>query len=109
LGEQPACRCADRAQAGLARDGVAARGHVGSDVLELVDHPPGPLHHGQPIVGEPAPVTVDQCDAEFFLESGDVAAHIRLDRVEGPRSCGERTVIGDRNEGGELPEVHLEK
>ena len=52
---------------------------------------------------------VDQGDAELALEPGDVAADVGLHGVQGTSGCGERAMIGDRHERGELAEIHLEK
>ena len=49
---------------------------------------------------------VDQLRAELFLQSGNVAGHVGLDREQGSSSCRERPVVGDRHEGGELADVH---
>jgi hypothetical protein len=43
-------------------------GHVGGDVLELVEHPPGPFDHHHPLVGEPTTLAVDEHHAELLLE-----------------------------------------
>ena len=95
------------AEARLAGDLVAARRHVGGDVVELVQDPPGPLDDERALVGEPAALAVDERDAELALEAGDVAGDVRLHGVQGAGGGGERAVVGDRDEGGELAEIHL--
>ena len=109
LGEQPASRGADRAEPGFTGHVVAARGDVGGDVLQLVQHPAGALDHHHAFVGEAAPLAVDQDDAQLLFESRDVAADVGLHRVQRPSGGRERSVVGDRHEGCELPEIHLEK
>ena len=78
----------------VAGDLVAARGHVGGDVVELVQHPPGPLDDDDALVGQAAPLAVDQGDAELALEAGDVAADVGLHGVQGtwrlPRTSRDR-------------------
>ena len=107
-GMQPASRRADDTEAGLAGDLVAARRHVGGDVVQLVQDPPGPLDDRSALVGEPAPLAVDEGDTELLLEPGDVAADVGLHGVQRACSRRERPVVGDRHEGGELAEIHLE-
>ena len=52
---------------------VVERGDVGGDVVDLVEHPAGPLDDSCALVGEAAVGAVDEGDAEFRLELGDVA------------------------------------
>ena len=105
--DQPACRRSDHADPRLAGHlGVPAR-HVCGDVVELVEDASGSFDHPRALLGQAAHRPVDERHAEFLLQAGDVARHVRLHRVERPRRCGERAVVGDRHQGGELPDVHL--
>ena len=74
-----------------------------------MQHPTGSVDDDHAFVGEPAALTIDQRDAQFALQTGDVAADVRLHGVQGARRRGERAVVGDRHERGELAEIHLEK
>ena len=53
--------------------------------------------------------SIDERDAELLLEPGDVAGDVRLHGEQRPRRGGERAVVGDGDERGELPDIHLEK
>ena len=109
LRQQPAGGGADDAEPRVAGDLVAARRHLGGEVVQLVEDPAGPLDDERALVGEAAALAVDQGDAELALEAGDVAADVGLHRVERTSGGGERPVIGDRHERGELAEIHLRK
>ena len=103
LGEQPPGGGAEHAQARVAAHFVAPGGHLGGDVVEFVQHPAGLLDHDDTVVGEAAALTIDEYHAQLLLETGDVAADVALYRVERSGGCGERTVIRDRDQSGELP------
>ena len=109
LRHQPPRGGADHAEPGLAGHRRVAAGRVGGDVVDLAQHSTRPFHHPGAVLGEAAVGPVDERDPEFLLEPGDVARHVRLHGEQGPGRTGERTVIGDRHEGGELPHVHLQK
>ena len=109
LRQQPAGGGADDPEPRVAGDLVAARRHLGGEILELVQDPAGPIDDDDALVGEAAPLPVDQGDAELALEAGDVAADVGLHGVQGAGGRRERAVIGDRHERGELAEIHLEK
>jgi hypothetical protein len=95
LREQPSRRGADDAQPCVAAHLVAAAGHVGRDVVELVEHSACSFDHYQALVGETATLAVDEQHAELALQARDVAADVGLDGVEGPGRGRERAVIGD--------------
>ena len=61
------------------------------------------------LVGQSATLAIDQDHAQLLLESGDVAADVGLHGVQRSGGRGERAVVGDRHERGELAEIHLEK
>jgi len=83
------------------------RRHLGGDVVELVDHPPGPFHHHRPVVGEATALAIDEDDAQLPFQTGDVPADVGLHGVHRPRGRGERSVVSDGDQGGELSQVHL--
>ncbi len=60
LRHQPAGGGADHPDAGLAGDVGVERGHVGGDVVDLVQDPPGPLDDPRALLGEPAVGAVDE-------------------------------------------------
>ena len=103
LWQQPSRRGADDPQPGVAADLVAAAGHLGGDVVELVQHPPRSFDHHEAFVGETATLAIDQGDTELAFQAGDVAADVGLHRVQGPGGCRERAMVGNRYQGGELP------
>ena len=107
LRHQPAGGGADHADAGVARHVVVERGDVGGDVVDLVQDPPGPLDDPLALVGEAAVGAVDQGDAELAFELGDVPGDVGLHGVQRPGGGGERAVIGDGDDGGELTDVHV--
>jgi hypothetical protein len=109
LGEQPPCGGTDGSEPGLAGHLVTSGRHVGGDVLEFVEHPSCSFDHHHALIGETASLAIDQDDPELLFETGDVTADVGLHRVQRSSSCRERSVVGDRHEGGELPEIHLEK
>jgi hypothetical protein len=109
LGEQPAGGGAQHTQARVASHFVAPGGHLCGDVVEFVQHPAGLLDHDDAVVGEAATLTVDEDHAELFLQPTDVPADVGLHGVQRSSRRRERTVVGDRDQGGELAEVHLEK
>ena len=109
LRQQPAGGRADDAEAGVAGDLVAPRRHFGGEVLQLVQDPPGTIDDDDALVGQAATLAIDQRDAQLTLEAGDVAADVGLHGVERTSGGGERAVVGDRHERGQLAEIHLRK
>lgn len=104
---EPARGGADDTDAGLAGHfGVAAR-DVGSDVIEFVQDASCALDDPGPVLGQSTLGPIDECDAEFLLQPGDVARHVRLHGVQRSGRSRERAVIGDRHERGELAHIHL--
>ena len=87
---------------GAGVDGELASVEFGGDVVEFVEDPPCSLDDAGAVLGEAALGTVDERDAEFLLEAGDVARDVGLDGEQGARCGGERAVIGDRDQGGQL-------
>ena len=104
LREDPAGRRTDAADPRVAAHLVAARRHLGGDVVQLVEHPAGPLDDDRALVGQAAALAIHQGDAQLTLEAGDVAADVGLHRVERTRCCGERPVVGDGHERRQLPQ-----
>ena len=105
-GEQPPSGRAEHPEAHVADDVTVALGHLGGDLVELAQHPPGALDHPSAVVGEPAVGPVDELRAELLLQAGDVAGDVRLHGEERSSGRRERPVVGDRHEGGELADVH---
>ena len=85
------------------------RGDVGGDLVDLAQDPPGPLDDPLPVVGQPTLGAVDERGAELALEAGDVGGDVGLHREQGPGGGRERAVVGDRDESGQLADVHLER
>ena len=105
-GEEPARRRPEHAEADVADDVAVTLGHLGGDVVELAQDPPRPLDDPGAVVGEPAVGAVDELGAELLLQAGDVAGDVRLHREQGAGGGRERAVVGDRDQGGELANVH---
>ncbi len=95
---EPAGRRTDHADPGVTGDLVVAARHVGGDVLDLVEHAACSLDDPESIFGEAALSTVDEHDAEFLLQSGDVPGDVRLHREQRTRSGREGPVIGNRDD-----------
>ncbi len=109
LRHQPSRGRADHPDAALTRHHRVAAGHVGGDVVDLAQHPPGPLDDPRALLGQPAVGPIDERDAEFLLEPGDVAGDVRLHGEHRPCRAGERAVVGDGDQRGQLPDIHLQK
>ena len=115
LRHQPAGRGADDADPGVARHVVVERGDVGGDVVDLVQHAPGPLDHTLALVGEAAVGAVDQGDAELAFELGHVARTRSTAPCTAPsrrpRTCRDRPRRRWRRAGGRpwrtLAQIHL--
>ena len=99
---QPSGGGADHPDAGLAGDVGVERGHVGGDVVDLVQDPAGPLDDPRALLGEATLGAVDEAYTQLLLELGDVARHVGLHGVERACRTGERPVVGDRDERREL-------
>ena len=106
-GEQPAGRRAEHPEAHVTGDLAVEGGHVGRDVLDLTQDPPGAVDDALAVVGETAVPSVDKRRAELALEAGDVAGDVRLHREQRLGCCRERAVVSDGDERRELPEVHV--
>ena len=52
---------------------------------------------------------VEQRRAELLLELAHAGRDGRLDDVQPVSSAGEAALLGDRDEGGELPQLHAAK
>ncbi|MEZ5258593.1 MAG: hypothetical protein R2705_17370 [Ilumatobacteraceae bacterium] len=106
LGDDPSSGRRNDAQVHDAGHGVVVGGGRGRDRIELPLDPASSLHDPGAGVGQPAGRSVDQGDAEFAFQAGDVARDVRLHGVQ--RSCRgrERPVIGDGDEGVQLAEIH---
>ncbi len=106
-GREPfGCR-SDHADTSLPGNLRVEGSNVRCDVVEFVEDASGPFEHTFALVGETSRRPVDQGDTEFALEFSDMPRYVRLDGEEGAGSGRETAVIGDRHEGGELPEIHL--
>ncbi len=81
--------------------------HVGGDVVDLVEDPAGTLDDPSAVLGQPALGAVDERDAEFLLEAGDVAGDVRLHRVERAGGRRECSVVGNRHQRRQLSNIHL--
>ncbi len=106
LRHQPSGGGADHPDAGVARHVGVERGDVGRDVVDLVEHAAGSFDDTDALVGEAAVGTIDQGDAEFAFELGDVARDVGLHGVQRPCGGREGAVIGDGDDGGQLSDVH---
>ena len=103
---QPPGRGADHADAGRADHLVAQGRHVGHGRLQLGGHPPAPFHDRLALLGQLAPVAVDQLHPQLPLQAGDVARDVGLHGVQGRGRGREAAVVGDGDERLQLPEVH---
>ena len=109
LGHEPTGRGADDADAYVARYLLAERGEVGDDGFELGGDAARPGGDQGALGGETTGRPIDEGDAQLALELGDVGRDVRLHGVQGLGGAGERPVVGDRHEGGELAKVHRQK
>ena len=109
LRQQPASGGPDDPETRIAGDLVAARRHLRGEIFQLVKYPPSPVHDDHSLVGQASTLPIDQGDAELAFEAGDVAADVGLHGVEGTSGRGERAMIGDRHECGQLAKIHLKK
>ena len=105
-GDQPSGGGVDDAQSSDAGDVVAHGGHVIGDGVGLGPDAPGPGHHRLALLGEGAGVAVHQPGTQFLLQPGDVLGHVGLDGVQRPGRAGECPVLGYRQQGVELADVH---
>ena len=104
--DQPARRRADASQAHRAGDLVAERGHVRDDRVELRMDVPSAADDGLALLGEDAAAPIDEGDAQLPLEASHVGGHVRLHGVHRSGRRREAARFGDRDEHGELSEVH---
>ena len=98
LRHQPPRRGANDSNASVTAHGVATAGHIGRDVVHLAQDAPGTFDNLTAVVGEATAVAVDQRDAEFFFEPGDMPRNVGLHGVERPSRRRKRPVIGDCHE-----------
>ena len=95
LGDQPAPRSADHAEADRADDLGPQCSHVGYQRLELVGDPAGPLDDDLTLFGQAARRTVDEHHIQLALEAGDVRRDVGLHRADG--GGGGREAAGVRD------------
>ena len=76
--------------------------------LDLAADRPRPLDHAHAELGRhrPPPAPDEQLHAELGLELADVLRHVRLHRVEAVGGGGEGALLGHREQGFELANVH---
>jgi len=76
--------------------------------LELGEGPAGALHQQLALGGQdhPLPCPVEQRHADLFLQRADLPGHGRLHHVQHARRRGNAARLGDRHEGGQLPDLH---
>jgi hypothetical protein len=66
-----------------------------------------PLKDAIAVFGHPTIRSIDQDYAKFSLQSGDMAGDVGLHRVKRAGGGAETPVVSYRDEGGQLPEIHL--
>ena len=85
---------------------VAQGGDVGDGGFELGGDPAAPFDDGLALFGQLAALAVDQLHPQLPLEAGHVAGDVGLHGVQGRGRRREAAVVGDGDQGLQLPEVH---
>jgi hypothetical protein len=81
---------------------------VGLHGLELAADAAGPLEDHLAALGRgrPPPAANQQVGAELLFELANLLGHVGLDRRQRVGGGGERTLLGDGEQGVEMPKFH---
>jgi hypothetical protein len=109
LRHEPSTCGSDDSETCFSGDHIVQGGDVCGDFTQFAHHSATVFENDRSLVGELASRPVDQDCPDLAFQSRNVRRDVRLNGIQSPSGGGEGSVVGDGDEGLDLPDIHLKK